>query len=92
MEKIRIHVFISGFVQGVLFRNWTQRQAQELVLVGWVKNLPDGRVEAIFEGEKDRIEEMVKRCHKGPMAAKVEKIEVDWGKATGEYQVFSIKY
>jgi len=72
---MRVHLFISGVVQGVLFRSHARRKAFELGLVGWVKNLPDGRVEAVFEGAKEEIDEMVKWCHQGPAASQVDKVE-----------------
>lgn len=72
------HVYISGVVQGVFYRDWTRKNALELGLGGWVKNLFDGRVEAIFEGEEKKVREMIQRCHKGPPAALVEKVEVEW--------------
>lgn len=88
----RAHLIIYGDVTGVGFRAWTYRNAIELELTGWVRNADRGKVEAVFEGEKDKIEEMIARCKKGPEVAWVEKVEVEWGKATGEYEVFSIKY
>lgn len=72
---MRVHVFISGSVQGVFFRAHTRRKAFELGLAGWVKNLPNGRVEAVFEGAEERVEEMVVWCHQGPPASQVEKLE-----------------
>lgn len=73
---IRAHVFVSGVVQGVFYRAYTQQQAQKLGLKGWVRNLPDGRVEAVFEGEKDRVEKMIEWCSKGPPGAGVEGVEI----------------
>jgi acylphosphatase len=72
----RVHLFISGRVQGVFFRAFTEAKATSLHLAGWVKNLPDGRVEAVFEGEKSRVDKMVAWCYQGPPASKVEKVEV----------------
>jgi acylphosphatase len=71
-----VHVFVSGRVQGVFFRPWTEDTARELGLKGWVRNLPDGRVEAVFEGEKSKVERMVELCRKGPPHAKVERLHV----------------
>lgn len=73
---VKAHVFISGRVQGVFYRAWTQKTAQSLGLSGWVKNLPDGRVEAVFFGEKDKVEKMIKSCYQGSPASSVEKVEV----------------
>lgn len=90
--KVRAHVFISGFVQGVFFRSNTKRMADMLGLKGWVRNLPDGRVEAVFEGEKPAVDEIIKWCHKGPPGAEVEKVEVIWEDYTGEFKDFKIRY
>lgn len=75
MKKEAVHVFVTGMVQGVFYRSWTEQTARELGLSGWVRNLPDGRVEAVLEGEKSRVEKMVELCRKGPPHARVEKVE-----------------
>jgi len=90
--KSRAHVFIEGRVQGVFFRAHTKEKAEELNLSGWVRNLPDGRVEAVFEGEKSNIEKMIAWCHVGPPLARVEKVEVKWEEPKGEFEGFSIRY
>lgn len=69
-------VFISGFVQGVGFRHFVRSKANELGLTGFVHNLPDGRVEAIFQGDKSSIEKIIKHCKKGPFLSEVENVEV----------------
>jgi len=74
----RAHIFISGFVQGVSFRHFVKRKAQEIGLTGWVKNLPDGRVEAVFQGPKEKIEGIILLCRKGPFLSEVEDVEVEW--------------
>jgi len=74
-ESVRLHIFISGRVQGVFFRSNTKRLAKELGLAGWVRNLPDGRVEAVFEGQRDKVSKIVEWCWKGPPAAKVSKVD-----------------
>lgn len=74
----RAHIFISGFVQGVGFRHFVKRKAQEIGLTGWVKNLPDGRVEVVFQGPKEKIEEIIILCRKGPFLSEVEDVEVEW--------------
>lgn len=74
----RAHVFITGRVQGVFFRANTKKTAQKQGLSGWVKNLSDGRVEAVFEGPKNAVSEMVRWCHEGPIGANVESVEVKW--------------
>ena len=90
VEKIRAHIFISGRVQGVFFRRNIKNKAEKLELTGWVKNLADGRVEAIFEGEKEKIEGMIKWAKKGPFLAKVEKLEVAWENYEEDFQSFEI--
>lgn len=92
MLKKRAHVFISGSVQGVFFRSDTVDNAVNFNLTGWVKNSWDGRVEAIFEGEKENIDEMIKWCNSGPTAARVDRVEVLWENYTGEYNSFSVDY
>ena len=88
--KVRAHVFVTGRVQGVYFRQSTKRQANSLDVTGWVRNLPDGRVEAVFEGDEDPVKVAVDYCHYGPRAAKVEKIGSTWETYTGEYHDFQI--
>jgi len=80
---VRAHVIISGLVQGVFFRAYTQKEAQALGLSGWVRNLPDERVEAVFEGEKAAVNEMIAWCWEGSPSAKVTKVEVAWEKPKG---------
>ena len=70
------HIFISGFVQGVGFRQFILRQAQDLRLTGWVRNLPDNRVEAVFVGAKEKIEEAISACRKGPFLSEVKDVDV----------------
>lgn len=89
-EKARVHIFISGRVQGVLFRHNTQKMAKKLALTGWVSNLADGRVEAVFEGELGKIEEIIKWLKKGPFLAKVENIEITKENYKGEFKNFKI--
>lgn len=88
----RVRVLISGRVQGVFFRAYTKEEAKRLGLKGWVRNLPDGRVEALFEGEDEAVEKMIKWCHRGSPASKVEKVEVFEEPYLGEYESFFIKY
>ena len=90
-QKVRVHIFVSGRVQGVLYRHNTQKMAQKLGLTGQVGNLADGRVEVVFEGEKDKIEEMIKWARRGPFLAKVENLEIIWEKYKDEFQNFKIK-
>lgn len=92
MERLRAHVIIHGLVQGVYFRASTREEAVRLGVAGWVRNLPNGSVEAVFEGEKRRVEEIVGWCHKGPPGARVEKVEVSWDQFNGEFSRFDIRY
>lgn len=73
---VRSHVYISGKVQGVGYRLSAQSEARKLGVNGWVRNLPDGRVEAVLEGEKTAVEQMIQWCHQGPTAAIVKDIQV----------------
>ena len=91
MSKTRAHVFIKGKVQGVFYRSWTKSTAQELGLIGFVNNLEDGRIEAIFEGEKEKVEEMVNKCKEGSRASEVTHVDVVWEEAKGDYVGFEIK-
>jgi len=70
----RTRVLVSGRVQGVFFRDSTREKARALGLSGWVRNLPDGRVEAVFEGGGDRVEEMLSWCEEGPPEARVQNV------------------
>lgn len=89
---IRAHVIISGRVQGVFFRAETQRTAQEHGVTGWVKNLPDGRVEAIFEGPEDAVNRVIAWCHTGPPYAVVTDVSVTREEYTGSFDRFSITW
>lgn len=91
-QKARVHIFVSGRVQGIFFRENTKKKAQKLGVTGWVQNLVDGRVEAVFEGEKEKVEEMIKWAKRGPIWAKVNSIEVEWQEYKGEFDDFEIKY
>lgn len=77
-QPARAHVHVSGRVQGVFYRANTREQADRLGVAGWVRNLPDGRVEAVFEGPRDRVEQAVEWCHEGSPAADVEGVDVAW--------------
>ena len=90
--KVRARVFVSGRVQGVFFRSETQEEALRYGLTGWVRNLPDGKVEAVFEGEKDRIDKLIEFCRRGPPGARVTNVEVVWENYTGEFRGFRIRY
>lgn len=91
-DQQRIHLYISGRVQGVFFRATTRDTAQELGITGWVKNLSDGRVEAVAEGCSSDLEEFVEFCHEGPRRARVDDVEIQEEDHTGEFSSFSIRY
>ena len=75
---LQAHVYISGFVQGVGFRVYTRSKARKLGINGWVRNLTDGRVEAVLQGDKEIIHRVLKFLRRGPFFAKVSDIVVDW--------------
>ncbi len=90
--KGRAHVFVSGWVQGVFFRDQTQKWATSLQITGWVRNLKDGRVEVLAEGEKESIEDLIGQLKQGPSLARVENVEVSWEDYKGEFRDFNIVY
>ncbi|MEO0102408.1 MAG: acylphosphatase [candidate division WOR-3 bacterium] len=89
---MRVHLYLSGTVQGVFFRDFTRRQAKALKIKGWVRNLIDGRVEAVGEGEEKEINEWLKKLREGPPGARVTNIEIYYEEPTGEFSDFSIIY
>ena len=92
MEKVRAQVLIEGRVQGVLFRYHTQETALKLDLKGWVKNRRDGSVEAVFEGDKEKVDQIIQWCHRGPSEAGVKKVHLNLEDYTGEFEDFTINY
>jgi len=88
--KARAHLYISGRVQGVFFRNSVADLAESLGVSGWVRNLSDGRVETLLEGEKDSVEKLVEFCRRGPPGAYVRELEVNWEKCAGQFLDFKI--
>ena len=92
MSNKRLRVLISGRVQGVFFRASTREQADRLSLRGWVRNLPDGRVEALFEGSEAHLEEILGWCRRGPSGSLPEKVEARWEEGAGEYRDFRIRH
>jgi acylphosphatase len=90
-DRERAHVYVSGQVQGVFFRDSAREKAEQLGLAGWVKNLPDGRVEALFEGPSDRVREMVRWCKEGPSHAEVEDVDADFEPARGDLTSFEVQ-
>lgn len=88
----RVHVWISGGVQGVWFRAHTKEKAIELEIKGWVRNTPNGKVEAVFEGDDEQIEKMIEWCHTGSPLARVEDVHTQWEEPKNEFETFSIRY
>ena len=91
-DKTRFHIFVSGRVQGVFFRENTRRKAKKLGIKGWVQNLPDGRVEAVLEGEKEKLDELIAWAKAGPMFARVDGVEILSEDYQEEFDNFEIKY
>ena len=87
----RVQLLIKGRVQGVCYRAFTQDQAIRLGLNGWVRNMHDGRVEAVFEGQKELIEQAILACKNGPSGARVTDVDITWRSPLGE-QGFEIRY
>ena len=87
----RAHLFIEGMVQGVFYRAFTRDIAHTLGLKGWVRNLYDGRVEAVFEGKKESIERAIQECYNGPSGARVTNIEVKWEEFIGDLKGFTVR-
>lgn len=88
----RIHLIISGDVQEVGYRMWVLRRAQDLRLVGWVKNREDGMVEVVAEGPKKQLEKLTDACKRGPDIAWVEKVDAVWEDAINELESFNVVY
>jgi len=88
----RVHIFISGRVQGVCFRAEARRAANRFNLTGWVRNMADGRVETVFEGEDESVDKMLEWCNVGPSSARVKEVLTETEPHTGEFRDFSIKY
>ena len=91
-NKVRAHVIIYGRVQGVCFRMETQRAAKRIGVSGWVKNRFDGTVEAVFEGDKNQVDQIIEWCGKGPSLSVVSNLEIDWESFSGEFRDFDITY
>ena len=89
--KKRIHAFVSGKVQGVFFRANTKKEANHLKLTGWVRNLEDGRVEFVAEGEENDLARLIKWAKEGPSLAKVDDLQIEWKEHEGEFNSFKIK-
>ena len=90
--RSKIHVVVSGRVQGVFFRYFTKENAQKLGLFGWVKNTGDGNVELVAEGEKGDLEKLIGKLRKGPPLATVRDLKVEWDDNSEEFTGFSVRY
>ncbi len=87
-----LHIFVSGLVQGVYFRANSLKKAKTLGVTGWIKNLDDGRVELMVEGEKNFVDQMLKWCKHGPPGAKIDNVSVDYELFQNKFTEFIIKY
>jgi acylphosphatase len=92
MDKVQARVRIEGLVQGVNYRYATRQKAQELGVSGWVHNLADGSVECLMEGERDKVEALIRWCQQGPSGARVKRVTPHWEEYRGDVQGFSITY
>jgi acylphosphatase len=90
-ERERAHVYVSGQVQGVFFRDSARERAEQLGLAGWVRNIPDGRVEMLFEGPSERVREMVRWCEEGPSHADVENVDTEFEAPQGDLGGFEVR-
>ncbi len=91
-EKVRAHTVISGRVQGVFFRMETKQAAERFGVSGWVKNRREGTVEAVFEGDRDCVEDVLKWCRQGPPLSRVSDVDLQWETYTGEFSGFNVTY
>ncbi len=89
--KVRADLRIRGRVQGVFFRQATQQTADRLGLTGWVRNLPDGSVEAVAEGTSEAVRGLLDWCRQGPPAAEVAAVDIEWTDASGEFLRFEVR-
>jgi acylphosphatase len=88
----RLFAIVSGRVQMVMYRDFTQRKASGLKLAGTVRNLSDGTVEVIAEGSREKLERLLEKLHHGPILAHVDAVNASWLPATGEFKKFTIRY
>ncbi len=89
---LQIHAMVEGYVQGVNFRYYTVQHARILGARGFVRNLVDGRVEVVAQGNKAQLERMIEWLHRGPASAAVEEVAVEWQKPGKKFTGFSIEY
>lgn len=88
----RVHAFYAGRVQGVGFRFTAEETAKQLGVTGWVRNLRDGRVEVVAEGGEEALQRFLEQIRTGPMCNFIQRAEVLWNNATGEFSEFEIRY
>jgi acylphosphatase len=91
-DSVRARIRVSGRVQGVFFRQTTAQEANRIGVTGWVRNLPDGDVEAVVEGDREDVDRLIAWCHHGPPSARVDNVSVAWEPYSGEFSRFSITY
>jgi acylphosphatase len=92
VQRASLHAFVRGRVQGVFFRSFVEGDARRLGLRGYARNLFDGRVEVMVEGERAALEELLRGLHHGPPGARVEGVDVEWGEAKERFKDFTIRY
>lgn len=92
VESHRLHAHIYGLVQGVYFRDATRQKATSLDVTGWVRNVADGSVEVVAEGKRPALDSLLAFLRRGPSHARVEKVNVEWRAATGEFASFEIRW
>jgi acylphosphatase len=90
-DRERARVYVSGKVQGVFFRDATREKAEQLGLAGWVRNIPDGRVEMLLDGPSDKVREMVRWCKEGPSHADVEDVDTEFEASAGDLEGFEVR-
>jgi acylphosphatase len=88
----RLEATVYGLVQGVYYRQTAQQEAKHLNLVGWIANQPDGTVRVVAEGDDAALRLLLDFLHRGPPAARVERVETTWTTATGEFTAFRVRY
>lgn len=91
MDRQRLQARVYGLVQGVYFRDTTRQNATTLNITGWVRNVNDGSVEVVAEGPRPALEALLKFLHTGPGGARVDRVAVEWGTATGEFTGFNVR-
>jgi acylphosphatase len=91
-NNIRAHIVVNGKVQGVYFRQNTQRVCSRYGVTGWISNQADGSVETVLEGDRDSVEKVIEWCKVGPPNARVEEFDLRYDRYTGEFQGFKINY